>query len=142
MRFPVPARVAVGAIGAVTLAIAIVLLVSPGVVIALWPWKLTPLTGRVMAAMFALPDVVGLGLAMDSRRSAARVILQSQCYSIVLILVAVYLARQEIDWTNVGAWLFTGGLAGMVVMIVALCLLMERSTRRAGLFTRTAASAS
>jgi hypothetical protein len=133
---PPGARLAVGAAGAVTLAIAIVLLVHPQVLITAWPWKLTPLTGRVMAALFALPGVVGLGVAMDARWSAARTILQSQCFAILLILVAVYRARREFDWEGAAAWLFTGGLSGMALMIAVLYVLMEREVGRAPV-TRT-----
>ena len=49
--------------------------------IAVWPWTLTPLTARVAGAMFALPGLVGLGIALDRRWSAARIILQAQAIS-------------------------------------------------------------
>jgi len=126
---PPAARLVVGAVGGITLLVAVILMFQPQALIALWPWKLTPLTARMMAALFALPGVVGLGVALDQRWSAARTILQSQCLGIALILLAVYRARHEFDWTGLAAWLFTGGLTGMAVMIVLLYLFMEGRAR-------------
>jgi hypothetical protein len=82
-----------------------------------------------MAALFALPGVVGLGVAMDERWSSARTILQSQFFSIALILLAVYRANHEFDWSSTSAWLFTGGLAGMAGVIGLLYLYMEGRAR-------------
>jgi hypothetical protein len=123
---PVLARIAVGAAGVVTLLVAVVLMFQPQVLIALWPWKVTPLTARMMAALFALPGVVGIGVALDKRWSAARTILQSQWFGIALILLAVYRARHEFDWSGLAAWVFTGGLAFMALMIALLYFYIER----------------
>ena len=73
-----------GAVGLITLLISLFLFLQPNILIEVWPWTLTPLTARVMGAMFALPGLVGLGLAMDQRWSAAGLILQSQGFSILL----------------------------------------------------------
>ena len=111
-------RLVIGIIGATTLAIAIFLFLNPALMIQLWPWTLTPLTSRVMAAMFSLPGMVGLGMAMDSRWSSARIILQSQGVSILLILLAVIRDRVDFNWSTPGSWLFTLGLAGMLAGII------------------------
>lgn len=112
-------RFIIGAIGMTTLAIAIFLFLNPSLMIQLWPWTLTPLTSRVMAAMFSLPGMVGLGMATDSRWSSAQVILQSQGFSIFLILVAVLRDQSAFNWSTPGSWLFTIGLAGMLAGIIA-----------------------
>jgi hypothetical protein len=112
-------RFVIGTVGAITLAIAIFLFLNPALMVQLWPWTLTPLTSRVMAAMFSLPGIVGLGMAMDSRWSSAQIILQSQGFSILLILFAVFRERADINWTTPGSWLFAGGLAGMLASIIA-----------------------
>ena len=111
-------RLVIGAIGATTLAIAIFLFLNPKLMIQLWPWTLTPLTSRVMAAMFSLPGMVGLGMAMDSRWSSAQIILQSQGFSILLILVAVFRSRVDFNWSTPGSWLFTIGLGAMLAGII------------------------
>lgn len=115
---PLTLRYVIGAVGATTLVIAIFLFLNPTLMIQLWPWTLTPLTSRVMAAMFSLPGMVGLGMAMDSRWSSAKIILQSQGFSILLILVAVFRNRVEFNWATAGSWLFTVGLAGMLAGII------------------------
>jgi hypothetical protein len=111
-------RLVIGAVGATTLVIAIFLFLNPALMMQLWPWTLTPLTSRVMAAMFSLPGMVGLGMAMDARWSSAQIILQSQGFSILLILVAVFRDRADFNWTAAGSWLFTIGLGGMLAGII------------------------
>jgi hypothetical protein len=133
VAIPPAARLAVGVVGAVTLLIALVLMIQPQLLISVWPWKLTPLTARMMAALFALPGVVGIGVALDERWSSARTILQSQFFSILLILLAVYRASHEFDWSGPSAWLFTGGLAGIAGMIAFLYVYMERSLKVASM---------
>lgn len=125
-------RLVIGVIGATTLAIAIFLFLNPKLMIQLWPWTLTPLTSRVMAAMFSLPGMVGLGMAMDSRWSSAQIILQSQGFSILLILVAVFRSRVDFNWSTPGSWLFTIGLGAMlagIVMFLALFRAYQKTQR-------------
>ena len=111
-------RFVIGAVGATTLAIAIFLFLNPALMIKLWPWALTPLTSRVMSAMFSLPGMVGLGMALDSRWSSAQIILQSQGISILLILAAVFRNRADFNWSTPGSWLFAVGLGGMLAGII------------------------
>ncbi|MBI5965101.1 MAG: hypothetical protein HY863_16605 [Chloroflexi bacterium] len=115
---PQALRLVIGIIGVITLSIAIFLFLNPALMIQLWPWTLTPLTSRVMAAMFSLPGIVGLGMAMDSRWSSAQIILQSQGFSILLILIAVVRDRADFNWATPGSWLFAGGLGGMLAGIL------------------------
>lgn len=123
-------RAAAGAAGAVTLLISLFLFLSPALMIAVWPWALTPLTARVAGAMFALPGLVGLGIAMDARWSAARVILQSQSFSILMILIGALRAWGDFNPANPGSYLFVGGLLVMLVLIVGFYAWMERGGRK------------
>jgi hypothetical protein len=122
---PYTARLIMGAFGSVTLAISLFLFLQPSMIISLWPWTLTPLTARVMGAMFALPGLVGLGIAFDKRWSAATLILQSQGFSILLILIASILSSQDYTWTTWSSWLFVGGLSLMLMSIVVLLMFMR-----------------
>jgi hypothetical protein len=126
---PQSVRFAIGVVGASTLAIAIFLFLNPALMIKLWPWTLTPLTSRVMAAMFSLPGMVGLGVAMDSRWSSAKIILQSQGFSILLILIAVFRDRADFNWATPSSWLFGGGLAGMLAGIMIFYEYFNRRQR-------------
>lgn len=110
-------RMAIGVLGVVLLVASAILLVFPQVMIGAWPWALTPLLARVMAAMFALPGLVGIGVARDGRWSSAKTIFEAQALSIIFIFIAMARAANEISWGMVGAWTFVGGLLGVLVLI-------------------------
>jgi hypothetical protein len=130
LLIPLFVRLATGVAGLVTLAISLILFLKPSLLISLWPWTLTPLTARVVGAMFALPGLVGLGIAADRRWSAAQVILQSQGFSILLILIAAVRARGDYDWSKPASWLFVGGLAAMLAGILLLFVAAEVLSRK------------
>jgi hypothetical protein len=115
-----------GFVGALTLIISLLLFLFPQAMIAVWPWTLTPLTARVVGAMFALPGLVGLGIARDQRWSAARIILQAQALSIAFILLAAIRAWSDFHPANLATWLFIGGLGGLLIGIVILFVVMEQ----------------
>lgn len=121
-----PVRSIMALIGLVNLGNAFLMLLWPAAYIPIWPWQLTPLTARVVAGWFALPGVVALGVAADSRWSAARITLQSQIFGIVLILVGVVRAWSEFDTTKVTTWVFVGGLTVLLLVVVWLYWTMER----------------
>lgn len=113
-------RWAMGSVGVVTIAISLLLFVQPALMIGVWPWTLSPLTARVVSAMFALPGLVGLGVGLDARWSSARMILQSQAFSIVFILIAAVRAWGEFNHASPATYLFVGGLGGLLVGILGL----------------------
>jgi hypothetical protein len=115
-----------GFVGALTLIISLLLFLFPQAMIAVWPWTLTALTARVAGAMFALPGLVGLGIALDRRWSAARIILQAQALSIVFILIAAIRAWSDFNPANIATWLFIGGLSGLLLGIVILFVIMQQ----------------
>ena len=125
VTLPVWLRWLFGGVGAVTLAISLLLFLQPQMMIDVWPWTLTPLTARVMGAMFGLPGLVGVGIASDRRWSAARTILQAQAFSIGLILIAAIRSWNEFNPSAIVTWLFVGGLGGLLIGIVALFGVME-----------------
>lgn len=116
-QLPPLSRWAFGLLGAVLTVAAVLLLLIPELMIAIWPWTLTPLTARVMAAMFILPGLVGLSIAYDGSWSSARYLLRAQAISIILMLVAVVVARADFDWADPTSWLFTGGLSLILLLI-------------------------
>ncbi|HTP10707.1 MAG TPA: hypothetical protein VMP08_20780 [Anaerolineae bacterium] len=136
-RLSLPVSLAIGALGAVLAVVSVVLLVLPAVMIPTWPWTLSPLTARVMAAMFALSGLVGLGIAVDRRWSSARIIFQAQAISIVLILVSIVRASDEITWTQWESWLFIVGQL-LVLALIGWAGLQSRKSRTAAQSITTA----
>lgn len=115
--FSYPLRLAFGVVGGMMLAASAVLLVFPQVMIPAWPWPLSALTARVLAAMFALPGLVGLGVALDGRWSSASILFQAQVISILFFLLAMVINRAEIQWDQWGIWTFLGGLLLVLFLI-------------------------
>ncbi len=107
------------------------LFLAPETVGEAWPWALTPLTTRVMSAMFVLPGIVGIGLGLDGRWSSGRIVIEAQLLSIGLIVVAPVLHADGITFDQPLAWVFFGGLIAFEALLVALFVLMERATRSA-----------
>ncbi len=124
-------RLFIGGIGVITLAVSVLLFLQPTLMIRLWSWLLTPLTARVVGAMFALPGVVGLGIALEKRWSAARIILESQAFSIVMILIATARAWSDFEQSNLSTWLFVGGLSFLLVALAVLYISIEIHRRNA-----------
>lgn len=70
-----PARIVMGATGALAVGAGLFLFLLPGQAIDVWPWTITPLTSRVLGAIFML-GIAGLGVVTDARWSAVRLMLQ------------------------------------------------------------------
>jgi hypothetical protein len=107
-------------IGLATLAVAVTLWILPTWIVPQWPWALTPLTAKVVGAMFSLPGMVGIAIARDGRWDRARVLVRAQGLSIGAILVAVVRDSDAVDWSRPAAWFFVGGLSLNLVLYAAL----------------------
>jgi hypothetical protein len=124
-------RLFIGVVGVITLAVSLLLFLQPDLMIRQWPWMLTPLTARVVGAMFALPGVVGLGIALENRWSAARIILEAQVFSFVMILIATARAWGDFEQSNAITWLFVGGLSLLLLAFATLYAGIEIHRRNA-----------
>ena len=120
---PQTLRLVFGGLGGVLSVVSLLMLVVPTLLIPTWPWALTPLTTRVMAAMFALTGLVCLGISVDGRWQAVRYILHAQIIAIIFILLAAVRAWPQFDWSRPVSWLFVGGLS--FVLVVALGVLIR-----------------
>jgi hypothetical protein len=133
LLLPPTARLVIGATGALAVFAGLFLFLLPDQSIEAWPWKLTPLTSRVLGAIFML-GIAGLGVLTDARWSAARLMLQVQVFMLALILIAAARAHPDFDESNPMTWLLLGGFLGALVSAAALSVIMgrRRATRPNG----------
>ncbi|MGH9226885.1 MAG: hypothetical protein ACRD2W_24570 [Acidimicrobiales bacterium] len=123
-----PARAMLGGTGALAVTAGLFLFLAPTTAIDLWPWMLTPLTSRVLGAIFML-GIAQLGVVTDPRWTTARLMLQVQVFMLSLILVAAARAHADFDASNVLTWLLLGGFAFAAASAAALLVTMDRKTR-------------
>lgn len=130
-----PARVSrvIAVLGALSVATAAFLFVFPGSAAAIWPWTLTPLTARVMGAIFAL-GVAGLGAPADRRWASARILLQVAGVMLALIVIAGARASDELAPSNAMTWLIG---AGFIAVLAAIATLYARMRTRQPARNRT-----
>jgi hypothetical protein len=109
-RHPVPVvlRIALAVQAAVLLVVGALIYLEPTSPGSVWPWVMTPFTGRVVAAWLL---AFGLATALaavggDLRRLRTSAI----AYTVfgVLVLVAVARFPDTLDWGAPAAWLFVG----------------------------------
>jgi hypothetical protein len=107
-------------------AIAAWMFLDPNGAIGVWPWALTPLTARAVAAFVALPAVAWLAIAADGRWSAAKRMLETVAIGLVLLLVAVWRAWDQFDHGSVFTYAYVVGMVATLIAIMALYTWMER----------------
>ena len=118
----------IGAAGALAAATGLFLFLAPATAIRHWPWHLTPLTARVLGAVFCL-GLAGIGAFVDRRWTSARIPIQVALVMLVLILIAGVRARTELATGNALTWVFVAGFGGLTVAVAALYATMERRSR-------------
>lgn len=116
-ELPSAIRVMLAGLGVVLTVAAVLLFVMPDLMIPTWPWTLTPLTARIMSSLFILPGLVGLAVAWDGSWASARYLLTTKAITIILMLIAIVVARADIDWESPTSWIFTGGMSGILLLI-------------------------
>jgi hypothetical protein len=124
-RLSTAARIVVGGTGAASLGLGLFLFLAPEAAIDVWPWMLTPLTSRVMGAVFSL-GIAGLVILSDPRWTTARIMLQTEQVMLLLILVAAARASDQMEGGRPLTWLLLAGLAGVLVTSTLFSLAMDR----------------
>jgi hypothetical protein len=126
LRMPLTAARIIGVVGALALVTGLFLFIAPANAISIRPWPLTPLTARVMGAVFCL-GLVGVGAPIDRRWRSARIPLQVALVMLALILIAGIRARTELAAGNALTWTF---VAGFVLLTFATAIFYVRMERR------------
>ncbi|MFZ1411577.1 MAG: hypothetical protein WAS07_08970 [Micropruina sp.] len=124
-RLPAAARWAIGMVGVLALVQGIVMFVAPALIIPLWPWTLTPLTCRVVGAIFCLGSA-GIGVLVDPRWVTIRLMLQVELLMLVLMLIAAGRALPEFATDRPLTWVM---LVGFLVTAVGSALLWLTDAR-------------
>jgi hypothetical protein len=126
---PPIARAVLALTGVMAVGAGLFLFLLPKRAIPNWPWALTPLTARVLGAIFML-GIAALGVVTDARWSATRIMLQVQVFMLALILAAAVRARADFDGSKPMAWLLLVGIVGALVLAAGLSLTMDGRERR------------
>ena len=129
---PRPLRVAVGTGGALQLAFALVMFLSPHTAAKAWSWPLEPATSRSLSAFVAFPAVTWLWFFFDSRWSTFRITEQTATLGMVLIGIGAVRARADFR-TDTWFVLYMLGLVVAVLLNVALHVSMDRRAGRSRL---------
>jgi hypothetical protein len=129
-RLPDAVRLALVVTGLAMAAVTAIVFVRPSLAIPVWPWPLTPLTARAVAAFIALPAVAWLAMAADSRWSACRIPIETVGLGLVLLLIGVARAWSEFDTSRLLTYVYVVGLSATLVSVTALWLWMNHSVRR------------
>ena len=129
--FPPIARYIIGGIGLANLIVSIALFIQPALMINIWPWALTPLTARIVGALYALEGVFGIYLAADARWSAAKLTVETEFVSAVFILIAIVRTWYTFNPANPASWIFAINISAVVLVIPIFYLYLEGRRRRA-----------
>jgi hypothetical protein len=126
---PISMARVIGAIDVLAVAISLFVFL-PQRAIAIWPWALTPLTARVMGAIFAL-GLAAVGALTERRWSAYRLLVLVEMIMLGMIVVAAVRAAGDWDPSNVLTWLSAVGFVGVLAASVVLYVRMEGARQRA-----------
>ena len=130
LLMPLVAARLIGVGGACAVGMSAFMYLFPQHAVDNWPWKLTLLTARMLAAIFAL-GVAGLGAFWDRRWSSARILLQVAGVMLALICVAGIRAHSQFNSSRPLTWMFAIGFGITVIAGVALYVQMESRARSA-----------
>ncbi len=115
---------AIAAAGSGSVLMSAFLYLFPYRAISIWPWHLTPLSARMLGAIFVL-GAAGIGTVRERRWSAARILFQVEAIMLILIVIAGVRAHREFDSSNALTWLFAAGFGGTAVASAILYVRME-----------------
>jgi hypothetical protein len=103
----------VALVGVAALATGISLFAVPSALIPLWPWMLTPLTGRVVGAIFCL-GAAGIAVVADPRWITVRMMLEVEALMITFMLIAVIRSPGDFATDRPLTWVMLIGFFGVL----------------------------
>ncbi len=97
----------------------------PDLAIAVFPWKLTPLTARVIAGWAMLPGVGGIVLGIESRWSSWQVLIESLTTGILFFALALPRAWNDLAPNSLSTWILLIVVAGVLVAAPIFYFMMQ-----------------
>lgn len=129
---PIPAwiRTTMTVLGAGQLLFAVILYLRPSLFLADWPWALTTISARSLAAFAAFPAITYLAFAFEHRWSALRWPFETAIAGVALIAVGA--ARSSGDFKGgAQSLLWRAGLIVALAFLITVWLTMRRKVRLA-----------
>lgn len=115
---PLPLRLAVplGVQGAVLLVVGLVLFVTPRSAALLWPWPLTPLTARMVAAWLVAFGVAAVLILRQGNLAEARI--SAWAYGLLGLLELVVGVRylETVRWSSPAAWVYAAVAVSIAIV--------------------------
>ncbi|WP_432875278.1 hypothetical protein ACQPYH_23820 [Kribbella sp. CA-245084] len=112
-------RRTVAAVGVLAVIQGAAMFLSPSTFLDMWPWAITPLTCRTLAAVFCL-GVAGVAFGRDPRWSTLRRMLEVELVMVGAILIGVLRFHRELDPTKPLGWVLLVGFAALFVASVVV----------------------
>ncbi|MGO4341455.1 hypothetical protein [Pedococcus sp. 2YAF34] len=111
-------RAVVAGLGALSVVTGVLMFLAPARAVTVWPWLLTPLTCRVVGAVFCL-GAAGIGVLVDDRWQTVRLMRRVLLVMFALMLVAAVRARREFLTDRPLTWVMGAGFVLLFAISVA-----------------------
>jgi hypothetical protein len=106
----------IGLQGAVMVALGTALIIAPEDAASLWPWQVTPLTGRAIGTFVLSQGTLSLMVCLERDWSRVRPPMLQMLVLGTLQLVAVARFSDTLDFDTAGAWLYVGFVASLLAV--------------------------
>lgn len=123
---PRPIRRLGGVSGVAIVSLSVVLFLVPEVMIAAWPWNVSPLTTRILLGWFALLGTVNLVAAFEPRWSGWHLPVQTQILGLGLVVLGAVRAFTDFDATSPYTWAVLAGMSAYLLGATGFYVWMER----------------
>jgi hypothetical protein len=115
-RIATPLLLLIGLQGVVMIALGTALVIAPGDADALWPWELTPLTGRAIGTFVLSQGTLSLMVCFERDWNRVRPPMLQMLVLGTLHLLAVARFSDTLDWDTAGAWVYLGFVVSLLAV--------------------------
>ncbi|MGB8648932.1 MAG: hypothetical protein WCF84_27090 [Anaerolineae bacterium] len=122
---PLIVRRVAAAEGVVFILLGVLAFLIPDLAIGVFPWKLTPLTARVLAGWAMLPGVGGIVLSLESRWSSWQVVVESFTVGVLFFALALPRAWNDLAPGALGTWILLAFVVGILVVAPVFYVTMQ-----------------